>query len=94
MNCKPGDLAIVLNANYMKRIIGRIVTCLEVAPVGLEFFNELDRVWTTASEPEVWIVDDGKHRWLHADCRLRPIRDSDGEDEILRIAGYPHKETA
>jgi hypothetical protein len=33
-----------------------------------------------------WIGDD--------DAQLRPIRDNDGEDEMLRIVGKPERELA
>ena len=76
MNCKQGDLAVVAkltNQNLLPHM-GRIVRCVRIS-------RRDDRCWVT--EPELQpgaAVYDG--------C-LRPIRDSDGEDETLTWAGKP-----
>ena len=79
MNCKPGDMAIVVRSE--RRQHGKIVECISL------FVHPL---WP--GEP-CWRVRPALElgAWCH-DFQLRPIRDSDGEDEILRIAGLPNKQ--
>ena len=95
MNCKPGDLAIVVrgepeNNGIMLRV---------------HEFDPADCTWTfsDASRPITVFLGSCKdgfasctadgNAWV-LDCELMPIRDNDGEDEMLRIAGLPaHKET-
>jgi hypothetical protein len=36
MNCKPGDLALVIGG----RNVGKVVTCLELLPTGSEYVDE------------------------------------------------------
>jgi hypothetical protein len=88
MNCKQGDLAIVIGARSFKHQIGRVVTCVRHVPYGFRL-----GMWK-AVDYDVWIVSDSREEWLHSDARLRPIRDNDGEDETLQWAPVPTKETA
>lgn len=101
LRCRPGDLAVVVKSWAGNE--GRIVRCLEL--VGC-------RIWITPDRGEsvvaAWRTDtllrdvDGDFDNEIADDQLRPIRDSDGQDEMLRIAGLPenikresaHKESA
>lgn len=88
MNCKPGDLAIIVRSEFGNS--GKIVTCLRLAS-----YAEVpaDMQWR---DFPVWIVDrnipgtcsSGPHIW---DDYLRPIRPNDGEDEMIRIAGKPRE---
>lgn len=92
MNCKRGDLAVLIRSNSGNE--GRIVRCvvLEKTSFSTEPLNA--RGITMA-----WRVDEPFHS-LGGICThipddyLRPIRDNDGEDEILRIAGKPATEFA
>lgn len=93
MNCKPGDLAVVVRSYAGQE--GKIVTCIEY--VGRVVFDN------GASHPDCWKVDpplyvakDRRKAHIVADSCLRPIRGNDGEDEMLRIVGkpQPNKEIA
>lgn len=94
MNCKPGDLAFIVqdeprcgDAN-----IGRIVRVLdEPAPMLSGLHN-----WCVEADSPLLVAHvDYKdyqyahHRAWHPDAWLRPIRDQPGEDEMLRITGKP-----
>jgi hypothetical protein len=71
MNCKPGDLAVIVRTERVdgKKYIGRIVRCLH--PI-LDFG---------------WIVEPNVPGFIgvHDRC-LKPIRDNDGDDETLTWA--------
>jgi hypothetical protein len=82
MNCKQGDLAIVVNSSSFQgaQHIGKIVTCV------------------TAYDHDSWLCDPpllstcGRMiAWL--DCHLRPIRDpgDDAQDETLQWLDVPSK---
>lgn len=90
MRCKPGDLAIVTRGPN----VGRICKVLERSMLpGHDWLCEAmqtfylgmcfgDRVRGCQDHP-------AGTRFNSTDTVLRPLRDGDGEDEILRIAGYP-----
>lgn len=88
MNCKQGDLAIVVRS--VAGNAGKIVRCEKFVP-NLKLVGRDGR---TGSGPG-WAIDpplpgwSGRLTYRAFDSALRPIRDSDGEDEILRIAGKP-----
>jgi len=82
MNCKQGDLAVIVRSLAGNE--GKIVRCLRLIP---------QTPWAIQPGPR-WIVD----RTLPGvtfdcdsvpDAFLRPLRDSDGEDEMLRMLGRP-----
>jgi len=101
MNCKPGDLAIVIRSLAGNE--GKIVTVHR-------FVSELEVEYAPKrkNDREGWlcygsnlksiglkdkvIVESTK--CVFPDESLRPLRDNDGEDEILRIAGKPQKVSA
>jgi hypothetical protein len=80
MNCRQGDLAIVVNCPEDRRNIGAIRVC--VAMDRNPFFGtvgwRLDRPLPSGHD-------------AIADIDLRPLRPSDDEDETLRIAGWPQQ---
>lgn len=81
MNCKKGDLAIVIKARNpkLKYMIGAVVQCVEYFKDHKDFGS-------------VWLLDVKSKEGLNLYCQddfLRPLRDSGGEDEMLRIAGKP-----
>lgn len=103
MNCKPGDLAVIVGFNPMvPEISGRIVEVLAAAPAGHDF-RLPDGTTNVAAGPGFWIVkfqnpvsvpmDSGRSRMaLFGSCpdsRLRPLRDDPGADETLTWAGLP-----
>ena len=78
MNCKQGDLAVIVRGSAFKEYIGHIVQCVALR----------------CAEPDLWGIDrslDGDHRaWIMVpDSCLRPLRDREGEDEVLRLVGSP-----
>ena len=83
MRCKPGDLAVIVGTTEAGSFLrGRVVEVL--SPAGGEFWNvRLQRdIYNPlngdfGAEGEAW------------DGALRPIRDSDEEDEMLQLAGRP-----
>ncbi|AXF52864.1 MAG: hypothetical protein [Bacteriophage sp.] len=79
LNCKPGDLAIHINACNPENI-GAIVHVIEYAG----FNNGSHEWWTEGNGPGD----------ISCDEHLRPIRDQDGEDETLTWAGKPEEVTA
>jgi hypothetical protein len=87
MNCKPGDLAVVVAVRGAdqknKAHIGKIVTAAE-------------RIDGNEWKTEPLLIDlEGYFSWISLDdSELRPIRDNDGEDETLQWAPVPTKETA
>jgi hypothetical protein len=96
MNCKPGDLAVIVSG-VKDTNIGRIVRCVRIT-----HFRGLRMPDGTLNEGVVWEIDrtltawSGKRHNFALDKRLRPIRDpgDDATDETLLWVGSPHKETA
>lgn len=87
MNCKEGDLAIVVSSSPTTReFLGRIVRCLHIE--GSNCFGPLWRV-----EGGTWSEVFGMHVSLFEDCALRPIRpqSDDAVDEMVLIAGKPNQ---
>ena len=76
MNCKPGDLAIIVSCmnDGGEKYIGNIVTCLKL--------NTGSIAW--------WEVQGNIGHFVGvADANLKPLRDSEGTDEMLLITGKP-----
>ena len=97
MNCKKGDLAIITRkAPLEPRSLGAIV---EIVRRGLDMkFPQLEGLhpsWEVQSKTPL-VMHNGvvSQYFIVPDAFLRPIRDSDGEDEMLCIAGKPEKVTA
>lgn len=95
MNCKQGDLAIIVKSYAGNE--GKVVRCVE-------YLGEV--LWACSvtgldkAEP-TWRVDsllpgpDGEQAVAKiADCQLRPLRPNRGDDETLSWAGKPKKVTA
>ena len=82
LNCKQGDLAVVVRSVAGNE--GVVVRCLELTKRPCWFMTKIPG--------PVWRVDrllPGRNfpTDIVADCQLRPLRDSDGEDEMLRLVG-------
>lgn len=99
LNCKPGDMAVVIGDGPFA---GMIVEILYAAP--MEEFNLPDGYPHEAGGPAEWVIKMPRpvpalierssipRMTIYGcgrDSRLRPIRDSDGEDETLAWAGKP-----
>jgi hypothetical protein len=76
MNCKPGDLAIVVFSVAGNE--GKIVRCLRMVGQGRHVTGDSGPAWEVA--PELKSVT-GSHRNLTLDAYLRPIRDP-GDDAV------------
>ena len=90
LNCKQGDRAVIVRSSCGNE--GKVLTCLRLATLAemlAEYFvmcDWLGAVWKTDAHIEdTW----GCTTSLYPDARLRPLRDSDGEDEMLRLVGRP-----
>ena len=77
MRCKVGDLVVIVRtAPEFQNFIGRICRILG----------------KSQTYPGQWEIDirvGNVKEVVSPDEYLRPIRDNDGEDEMLRIAGRP-----
>lgn len=102
-NCKEGDLAILLHAMNTENI-GKIVEVTHECKKG-DKYPDGAKANIDPSDPLVWWVRSAgspliakrlgtgiRHTYPVGHCydkNLRPLRDTEGEDEILRIAGKP-----
>lgn len=83
LNCKKDDLAVIVRSIAGNE--GKIVRCVAMAGA----WEALD------GSGARWITDPpmrgllGEPAYPVADCNLRPLRDNDGEDEVLRLVGRP-----
>jgi hypothetical protein len=103
MNCKPGDLALVTrgaNAGAIVEVLhlapGKPTRFPDVTGRGMlgrPTSNKPCWVVRATGSPLLWVSAKGTRRYFHErpllDAILRPLRDNDGEDEMLRIAGKP-----
>jgi len=84
MNCKQGDLAVVIRADSI--FYGYPVQCVKylgaIKGGTVEDYWEIDR----RLGPD--------HHKIMSDSALRPIRPSEGQDETLTWAPVPEKVTA
>lgn len=90
MNCKKGDLAIIVKSWAGNE--GKIVRCLHLDAVRSRYENVAPGGFCYPPEP-IWIIDrqiygwDGSMSDYIADSQLRPIRDpgDDAVDEMLLL---------
>ena len=93
MNCKKGDLAVIVRqAPLDPRSLGAIVEVVETGPT-IKFHvlgGGVFPSWFVRSK-EPFVMHNGRKStyFFVPDALLRPIRDNDGQDEMLRIAGLP-----
>jgi hypothetical protein len=88
MNCKQGDLAIIVKSTAGNE--GKIVRCLKFVPAQ-KFYTPDKKIvqWDAWEVDSAFISWNGTKTSIAPDRMLKPIRDNDGEDEMLRIAGKP-----
>lgn len=89
MNCQVGDLAIVVRCDPVPQAIGHVVECLRFCGSRLVNDRLYEDVWLLR-----WGDNDarsltGYEDWGCPDAWLRPLRDTDGTDEILALIGKP-----
>ena len=96
MNCKPGDLAVIRPTWSVMAERGAFVQVVRRGVFG-EIGRTRDGQETHCSSGDAWLcessITDGFPCFIR-DAHLRPIRDNDGEDEMLRIVGKPQEVTA
>lgn len=97
LNCKPGDLAIVVRANDgVSGIIGSVVRVTVPHVINgkpaWRLETPLSCVMRMGGRACGVRVKAGEFVQIDGvpDAWLKPLRDSDGEDEMLRIAGRPN----
>ena len=81
LNCRPGDLAVIVRSKRNSQYIGKIVRCVRFVP-----WPGVEATWEFEPKFDKF--------WCILDSCLKPIRDKPGQDEILRIVGLPEKEPA
>lgn len=107
MNCKPGDLAVIVGFSpEHPHLTGRIVEVIEAAPSGCRF-KLPDGKTNQASRPGTWVIRfqnivdltglRGRPNGLYAACHdsnLRPLRDpgENAQDETLSWLPVPTTE--
>ena len=94
MNCKPGDLAVIRPTYGVPDEVGAFVVVLRAGVCGEQITMRCGGV-SKCNDTGAWLCDSRASKYYPCfirDSHLRPIRDGDGEDEMLRIAGYPAKE--
>ena len=88
LNCKQGDLAVIVRSTCGN--LGKIVRCKKLCMH--HWFIQPDGSLIAGL---AWVVDPPVIGWRGdvlpgvLDAVLRPLRDNDGEDEMLRLAGLP-----
>lgn len=94
MNCKPGDLAIVVssktgNIGRLCRVVA-MATSHDAAAYGVQLRGP---TWIVSERMRVRNALTGLEKFvpLAPDVALRPIRGQEGTDETLTWAGLPGK---
>jgi hypothetical protein len=94
LNCKQGDFAVIVRS--VARNEGKIVRCLHLH--NSETHDADGKYLYDRVGGPRWVIEgdvrsrEGYRLFTLADAALRPLRDSDGEDEVLRLVGKPHDE--
>lgn len=84
LRCKPGDLVVVVREDpVLPGFLGRVFTVTRL-------HDPLDAYWETDPPQRFPGVREPLVSLVFHDACLRPLRDSDGEDEMLRLAGKPN----
>jgi hypothetical protein len=102
-NVRPGDKAIVVQSRSVENVGKIVLVLHEAPPRGSEFALPDGDLMHVTSAGVVWVVETcggpihakythggyARCGQFHAfrDSALRPIRDTDGEDEMITIAG-------
>lgn len=97
MNCKQGDLAVIVGS-WNPKNLGAIVRVIGpfVWSEWPEWTNDAFQCWVIESEGRLLIASDGSQhrRRPYGDENLRPIRDpgDDATDEMIELLGRPVRE--
>ena len=92
-NCKSGDTALIVRPWIIDRDIGRPVEVIRRGAYGevVSMRSGGDSRCVGVGDTRAWLCDAqgfGFPRFIADEC-LRPLRDSAGEDEMLRLVGKP-----
>jgi hypothetical protein len=97
MNCKPGDLALVVfptNQENMNLLV-HVRAIKDWQEVEAKCFDIVDWEIESLGRPIVHKTSYGlvmkSRTWYAKDFSLRPLRGEDGDDETLAWAGTPHE---
>lgn len=82
LNCRPGDLALIVRSVAGNE--GKIVRCIKFIGAVPGFAGN-DRWEIDTFLPANW----GRTANSFHDAWLRPLRDEEGDDEMIQIAGKP-----
>ena len=92
MNCKPGDLAVIVRVSLErhKNLIGKVIQ------VTKPYFSEVGQCMAWRYEGSDLVGATGIPIYGVYDWELSPIRDpgDDAVDEVIQRIGTPHKEVA
>ncbi|AKJ28779.1 hypothetical protein [Caldimonas brevitalea] len=95
MNCQQGDLAVIVGGQYAENW-GRLVMVREAYNFQGIWDGDCGPAWYVESEGDKLYTEtvSGRpfrmYRVVVRDSALRPIRNDDGIDEMVRIAGRPN----
>lgn len=96
LNCRPGQLAVKVKADPWDEIPeGAIVRCINIVHgvlLNVKTGEMVEGAWNVEFRGSS-VKPGTNYLWICSDAYLRPIRDTDGEDETLSWANVP-KETA
>lgn len=90
MNCKPGDLAVIVGGDPLENI-GKVVLVLERYGLDEWRIDGAGRLIVLSLNTGQLVPESDCVEVYEYDHNMRPLRDSDGEDEMLRIAGKPEQ---
>jgi hypothetical protein len=91
MNCRPGDLAVIVRVLTCTENIGGLVRVLEPADAGSWYVEALQSLVARGEHDDTkYRLPPGAHGRV-SDRNLRPLRDDDGDDETLTWAGRPRE---
>jgi hypothetical protein len=92
MNCKPGDLAVIVRTDIpgQEALVGSLVQCISVDPSSSQLYGGPEWNYEAVSPG----IPDPKEHTISDDC-LRPIRDpgEDAKDETLLWLPVPMKDS-
>ena len=92
MRCKIGDLCVVVNSIYPENI-GKLIVIVKSSELPhrdwiVEYCSDFTARWFNCKSTVYLRKGETTNK---SDSDLRPIRDQEGDDEMIRIAGLPIK---
>lgn len=90
LNCRPGDLAVVIHGKNIGLFVNVIESSVFFGPT-YWLVESIGRAGTSVNPQGHRVV---QHKSNIEDCRLRPLRDNPGQDETLTWIDVPTGVTA